>query len=429
MDFARSDDPVLDRLLRAAGSLHVQGVDLTLSRIERLLGRIGSPQLKMPPVFHVAGTNGKGSSCAFLRAGLEAAGHKVHVYTSPHLCRVNERVRLAGVLAGDQDLRDALTDVLRFNADQPLSFFEAFTVAAFLLFAATPADAVVLEVGLGGRLDATNVIPAPAVTGIAQLAMDHVAILGPTIRHIAAEKAGIAKKGVPLVTQKYAAAVAAKVTEVAMLAGSPVMARGVAWDAAVYQGQFHLKDGQGTLTAPLPRLAGAHQVDNAALALAMLRAQSALPVPESAQRAALTWAEWPARVQRLAPGPLVPAGAEVWLDGGHNPAAGKAIAAHFGAVKPVLILGMLANKDADGFIRAFAGRVGEVIAVPIPGHDSHDPEVLAGWARVSMLPARTAAGLGEAVATALSVTAGPVLIAGSLHLAGLALSLNGQQPV
>lgn len=426
MDFARSENAVLDKLLRAAGALHPGGVDLTLNRIERLLGRMGSPHLKLPPVFHVAGTNGKGSTCAFLRAGLEAAGHRVHVYTSPHLCRVNERVRLAGRLATDEEMIESLSDVLRFNAGQPISFFEVLTAAAFLLYAATPADALVLEVGLGGRLDATNVVPQPAVTAVTQLAMDHMQYLGPTLRHIAGEKAGIAKRGVPLVTQAYAPPVAGRVLEVALLAGAPVLARKEAWDAAAYDGQLHLKDAVGTVSLPLPRMAGLHQLDNAALAIAMLRAQQAVSVPENAQKAAMRWAEWPARLQRLNAGPLIPEDREVWLDGGHNPAAGRALAQHFGDRQPLLIAGTLSTKDHDGFVRAFAGRVSELIAVPVPGQSSADPSALAASAAAVTIAARTAASVEEALAMA-----GPaplILIAGSLHLAGDVLRANGQWP-
>ncbi|MBS3961338.1 MAG: bifunctional folylpolyglutamate synthase/dihydrofolate synthase, partial [Sandarakinorhabdus sp.] len=329
MDFARSDNPVLDRLLRAAGQQRVAGVDLSLDRIERLLKRMASPHLKLPPVFHVAGTNGKGSTCAFLRAALEASGHRVHVFTSPHLVRPNERIRLAGTLVSDEDFAEALAETLRFNAGQPISFFEVLTAAAFLLFAATPADACILEVGLGGRLDSTNVVPEPAVTGIAQLALDHVAILGPTLRHIAAEKAGIARKGVPLVTQKYPAAIAAAVAEVAVPKGAMLMARGEAWNAALYEGQliFRRAGDEEPLKLPVPKLPGQHQLDNAALAIAMLKAQSQLALPDSALRSAMGWAQWPARLQRLPSGPLaeaLPAGSELIVDGGHNPAAGKA---------------------------------------------------------------------------------------------------------
>lgn len=434
VDFARSDHPVLDRLLRAAGQQRVDGVDLTLARVERLLTRMASPHLKLPPVFHVAGTNGKGSTCAFLRAALEASGHRVHVFTSPHLVRVNERVRLAGTLVTDEEFAEALAEVLRFNAGQPISFFEVLTAAAFLLFAATPADAVILEVGLGGRLDSTNVVPKPAVTGIAQLALDHVQILGPTLRHIAGEKAGIAKKGVPLVTQKYPAQIASAVAEIAVPRGAKLMIRGEAWDSAIYEGQlaWKAKSDEDALKLPLPKLPGSHQADNAALAIAMLRAQEALKVPDSALRSAMGWAQWPARLQRLTTGPFVdaiPAGSELVLDGGHNPAAGKALAQYAASAVPALplhlVLGMLSTKDHAGFVRSFP-RGTRITVVPIGGHSSMPPAELAALANAYGMKADTADGLAEALAR----VDGPsrVLIGGSLHLAGEALKLNGPLP-
>lgn len=423
-DFARSDDPLLDRLLRAAGEQRIKGVDLSLDRIGRLLARMGSPHLKLPPVFHVAGTNGKGSTCAFLRAALEAGGQRVHMFTSPHLVRVNERFRLAGTLVTNEDLTEALGDVLRVNAGQPLSFFEALTAAAFLLFAATPADAVVLEVGLGGRLDSTNVIPDPLVTGIAELAMDHVAILGPTILHIAAEKAGIAKRGVPLVTQRYPAPVAQRVAEVAALKGAKLMPRGEAWDAATYQGKLHVRqlvDGEPALSLPLPRLPGAHQADNAALAVAMLLAQDHFQIRESDFRQAMQWASWPARLQRLTAGPLLdllPPGSELFLDGGHNPSAGKAIAQFAAGLQPplVFVVGMLSTKDHQGFLKALPAQARR-IGVPVPGHPCVDPDTLAP---------ESAADIQEALARIGEPSR--VLICGSLHLAGEVLRLNGPLP-
>ncbi|WP_448582715.1 bifunctional folylpolyglutamate synthase/dihydrofolate synthase [Thermaurantiacus sp.] len=421
-DFASSDDPVLDRLLKAAGSQRIRGVDLSLDRINRLLARMGSPHRKLPPVFHVAGTNGKGSTCAFLRAALEAAGLRVHVYTSPHLVRVNERIRLAGTLVSDAEFAAALGDVLRVNAGQPLSFFESLTAAAFLLFAATPADATVLEVGLGGRLDATNVVPDPLVTGIAELSMDHVAILGPTIRHIAAEKAGIAKPGVPLVTQRYPPAVAARVAEVAALNGGRLMARGEAWEARLAGGRLAVTMGEhAPIVLPAPRLFGTHQADNAALAVAMLLAQKELAVPTVALAGAMQWAQWPARLQRIAEGPLfarLPEGTSLFVDGGHNPSAGRALARFLERAEgPVtVILGMLRTKDHAAFVKALpegARRIG----VPVTGHAHVAPELLAS---------ETAPDLAQALA--MVDQPGTVLICGSLHLAGEFLRLNGPLP-
>jgi len=435
LDFARSDDPVLDRLLKAAGQQRVTGVDLSLDRIERLLKRMASPHLKLPPVFHVAGTNGKGSTCAFLRAALEASGQRVHVFTSPHLVRPNERIRLAGSLVSDADFAEALAETLRFNAGQPISFFEVLTAAAFLLFAAMPADACILEVGLGGRLDSTNVVPRPAVTGIAQLALDHVAILGPTLRHIAAEKAGIAKKGVPLVTQKYPAAIAAAVAEIAVPKGAKLMPRGEAWDAALYEGQlaFRRFGDEEPLKLPVPKLPGQHQVDNAALAIAMLKAQDQLIVPDSALRSAMGWAQWPARLQRLPSGPLaaaLPAGSELLVDGGHNPAAGKALAQYTAHAEPALplhlVVGMLATKDHAGFLRSFP-RGTRMTMVPIPGHAITPPEELAKAAHNFGMLTDEARDLGAAMVHVERPSR--VLITGSLHLAGEVLRINGPLPV
>ncbi len=434
LDFARSDNPVLDRLLKAAGAHRIRGADLSLDRIERLLTRMASPHLKLPPVFHVAGTNGKGSTCAFLRAALEAAGHRVHVFTSPHLVRVNERIRLSGTLVSDEEFAEALAEVLRFNAGQPISFFEVLTAAAFLLFAATPADAVVLEVGLGGRLDSTNVVPRPAVTGIATLGLDHVHILGPTLRHIAAEKAGIAKRGVPLVTQRYPTPIRAAVAEVAVPRGARLMPRGEAWDAIVHEGQLAFRmigeaDAE-PLRLPLPKLPGLHQADNAALAVAMLRAQAELAVPDSALRSAMGWAQWPARLQRLLAGPLVerlPPGSELWVDGGHNPQAGKAIATTLaGGPLPLhLIVGMLGTKDHAGFLKAFA-RGTRMTMLPIPDHAHMPPAELAALAGAAGMVVDVA----DDLAGALARVGAParVLVTGSLHLAGAALKANLSLP-
>ncbi len=438
MDRARSDNAVLDALLQAAFALHPTEIELSLGRLERLLARLGNPHQKLPPVFHVAGTNGKGSTCAFLRACLEASGARVHVYTSPHLIRFNERIRVAGHIISDDALAELLREVLARNAGQPITFFELTTALAFLAFAREPADACIIEVGMGGRMDATNIIPPPLVTGIAQLGLDHQQWLGPTILDIAREKAGIAKKGTPMVVSRYSKPVTARIAEVAGVAGAPLLVRGQDWDAAVYDGVLHFRDAEGRLTLPLPRLAGAHQIDNAGLAIAMLRAQKLLPVPEAALRAGMGWAEWPARLQRLEPGPLaalLPAGSLLMVDGGHNPAAGRALAESLtpeltGGRPVAMVVGMLAPKDATGFLKAFTGRVATIHTVPIPGHDHHDPANLAADAASAGFPAHAATGLVAAL-KAIAAKADPaqpplVLIAGSLHLAGHALALNEQ---
>jgi dihydrofolate synthase/folylpolyglutamate synthase len=439
-DHASSDHAAVQQQLDRLAQLSPGADVLGLERISALLARLGNPERTLPPVFHVAGTNGKGSTCAFLRAALEASGRKVHAYTSPHLVRFNERIRLAGALVGDEQLAELLAEVLDIADGIGPSFFEVTTAAAFLAFSRTPADACIVEVGLGGRLDATNVLPAPAVCGIAQLGLDHQLFLGSKIEGIAAEKAGIAKPGVPLVTQHYPERIANRVGEVAAAAGALWMPKGGSWDTAVYQQKLHYRDDRGKLDLPLPRLPGAHQAMNAALAIAMLRHQSVLGVPESALRAAMGWAEWPARLQRLSAGPLhdlLPAGSELWLDGGHNPAAARVVADHFRAYVPAgrpfhIVFGLLENKDAPGVLRPFRGRAITLHAIPVPGHAHHSPEALTQEARQAGLTALTAKdaryALGWINRHADRSQPPIVLILGSLYLAGEVLRENGQTP-
>ena len=448
-DHARSDHPAVQAQLDRFAQLSPGRDILGLERIAALLAAVGNPHLDLPPVFHVAGTNGKGSTCAFLRAAIESAGLTCHVYTSPHLVRFNERIRVSGKLIEDETLAALLAEVLDAAeaADIGPSFFEATTAAAFLAFARTPADAAIIEVGLGGRLDATNIIPSPLVTGIAQLGLDHEAFLldpengpdYPPLERIGFEKAGIAKPNAPLVTMGYAPPVARRVQDVANTVGAIVYARKSGWDSVVYQGQLHYRDLKGKLALPLPRLIGPHQAQNAGLAIAMLRHQDALTIPESALRAAMGWAHWPARLQLLAEGPLcnlAPRAAQIWLDGGHNPNAATMIARFFeedGAVagKVHLILGMLSNKDALGFLKLLAPIAASLTAVPIPGHEHHAPENLAQLADSLGIAAATTA---PDVETALARMNGTipegsrVAILGSLYLAGVVLQTNGQTP-
>ena len=438
-DHARSSSPAVQAQLDRLWA-HSPGADiLGLERITALLARLGNPERRLPPVLHVAGTNGKGSTCAFLRAAIEAAGLRCHVYTSPHLVRFNERIRLAGTLIDDDALAPLLAEVLDAGGDIGASFFEVTTAAAFLAFARTPADACIVEVGLGGRLDATNVVPAPVATGIAQLGLDHQQFLGDTIEAIAGEKAGIAKAGVPLVTMRYPPAVAARVAEVAQAASAPILACGDAWHIST-GAALRYRDEAGGIETPLPRLAGPHQAENLGLALAMLRHQQALRLPDAALRAAAEWAEWPARMQRLAPGPLtdlLPPGSALWLDGGHNPAAGAAVstALRLNAIgRPVhLIAGMLANKDPRGLFAPFAPFARSLQAVPVPGHAHHAPAALASVAHDLGLQAAPADDITSALraiaARAAAATPPVVLIIGSLYLAGEVLAANGQAPV
>ena len=439
-DRASSDNPAvqaqLDRLAQLSPGRDILG----LERIAALLARLGHPERSLPPVLHVAGTNGKGSTCAFLRAALQAAGLKVHAYTSPHLVRFNERIRLAGRLIDDEALAAMLAEVFEAAGAMELSFFEATTAAAFLAFSRAPADACVVEVGLGGRLDATNVIEQPAVCGIAQLGHDHHFFLGDTLEQIAAEKAGIAKAGVPLVTLAYPEPLEAVIRDRAEAAGAVWLPRGRAWHAEPRDGRLYYGDCDGSLVLPLPRLAGAHQAVNAALAVAMLRHQTRLAVPEAALRAAMGWAEWPARLQLLSPGPvraLLPNDAELWLDGAHNPAAARAAADHFRGAIPAgrpfhLIFGLLANKDAPGVLQPFRGRDMTVHTVPVPGHEHHSPEALAAAAREAGLAARPAASVDDALRwIGRHADRGQppvVLIMGSLYLAGVVLKANGDVP-
>ncbi len=439
-DHAVSSSPAVQAQLDRLAALSPGRDVLGLERITALLARLGNPERRLPPVLHVAGTNGTGSTCAFLRAALEAAGLKTHVYTSPHLVRFNERIRLAGTLIDDAMLAAALAEVLEIAGDIGPSFFEVTTAAAFLVFARTPADACVIEVGLGGRLDATNVIPAPAACGIAQLGLDHQAFLGDRIEGIAAEKAGIAKPGVPLVTQAYPERLAERVAEVARAAGAIWLPRGGDWDAAVEGAVIRYSDARGRLDLPLPRLPGAHQAMNAALAVAMLRHQSVLAVPPTALKAGMGWADWPARLQRLGPGPLhamLPHGAELWLDGGHNPAAARAVAdffrGHVPAGRPFhLIFGLLDNKDKDGVLKAFLSRQLTLHAVPVPQHAHHAPAALVRAAKEAGLPALAHAGPREAlgwIARHADRTLPPiVLVFGSLYLAGEVLRENDEAP-
>lgn len=442
-DHAISNDPAvqaqLDRLTMLSPGRDVLG----LERITALLDRLGNPHSNLPPVFHVSGTNGKGSTCAFLRGAIEAAGLTTHVYSSPHLVRFNERIRVAGKLINDITLAALLAEVLDQADGLQASFFEVTTAVAFLAFARTPADACIIEVGLGGRLDATNVIASPVACGIASLGIDHEAfLLAPKegtpqvpLDRIAFEKAGIAKSGVPLLTQKYPASMAKTIAVQAALNGAKLLARGEAWDAVSYAGRLHYRDEAGKLSLPLPRMTGSHQADNAALAVAMLRHQNAVTVPESAFSAAMEWTRWPARMQLLGPGPLtelLPDGSMVWLDGGHNPDAGAAIAKAIENGPAVhVIMGMLKNKDAIGFLQSFAHKIASLHAVPITGHEHHEPLDLADLVKTCLSVPLAGTTDNAAVALArLADGSNPlnVLICGSLYLAGEVLRANDQIP-
>ncbi|MGB3166197.1 MAG: folylpolyglutamate synthase/dihydrofolate synthase family protein [Alteraurantiacibacter sp.] len=440
-DFALSENEAVQRQLDRLGALPLPRGRLGLQTIRTLLSRLGDPQLDLPPVFHVAGTNGKGSTCAFLIAMLAADGKRVHAHTKPHLVRYNERIRVAGDLICDVMLASLLGEVLDAAEDLPASFYEITVAAMFLAFNREPADACVIEVGLGGRFDATNVIPSPVACGIAALGVDHADFLlgedpdapppDPPLVRIAFEKAGIARAGAPLVTQSYPSEVEFRIAQSAHATGAPLVMRGRQWHAMRSAHGITYREEAGALDLPLPKLPGVHQADNAALAVAMLRHQDAVAVSAEAMAEGIRAAHWPARLQTLGPGPLtelVP-GRTMLLDGGHNPDAAKALAAHLSAtgMRYHAILGMLASKDARTFLKIIAPHLASLIALPISGHNAVEPETLAQIARENGVEASAASDLVTAVKS-LRGTSGPVLIAGSLYLAGEVLRLNREIP-
>ncbi|MDB5680188.1 folylpolyglutamate synthase/dihydrofolate synthase family protein [Sphingomonas bacterium] len=434
-DHASSTDPSVQRQLDRLWALSPGADILGLERIADLLARIGNPHEHLPPVLHVAGTNGKGSTCAFLRAAIGAAGYKTHVYSSPHLVRFNERIRLAGTLIDDAQLAPLLEEVLDAGGDIGASFFEVTTAVAFLAFSRTPADACIVEVGLGGRLDATNVIAEPIVTGIAQLGIDHERFLGSDIEGIAAEKAGIAKPHVPLVTMRYPAKIEARIASVARTAGAPIAAEGGHWFWSADETHVTYRDAAGRVVTPLPHLAGSHQQANLALAIAMLRHQRVLTIPPEAYVAAAEHATWPARLQRLGPGPLTAKlpGRTVLIDGGHNADAAQAIAASLAGSAPIdMVFGLMSTRKIADVLGPLAPLVRVAHAVPLIGHEHHDPRDIAAFAQAHAMPRHCypAFSLGEAIdrLAANGEGAPTVLIAGSLYLAGEALAANDELP-
>jgi len=433
-------DATLQRLL----TLHPKLIDLSLERMWRILEKLGHPQRRLPPVIHVAGTNGKGSTIAFMRAMLEAGGKRVHVYTSPHLVRFNERIRLAGPgggrLADDALLVETLNECERLNAGETITFFEITTAAALLLFARHPADILLLEVGLGGRLDSTNVVAHPRVSTITPISLDHADHLGETIEKIAAEKSGIIKAGMPVVVSPQPDAAMRVIERQSDKLRAPLYACGQAWMASEEHGRLVYQDDDGLLDLPVPKLPGRHQFVNAGTAIASLRA-AGFRLPVSAYESGLLKADWPARMQRLTQGkllPLVPAGSEIWLDGGHNPDGGRAIAATLADIEErvprplVLIVGMLATKDFGGYLRNFAGLARHLFAVPVTKVDKPlPPEVISQTARDLGLAAETASDIRSALAAAGKLPLGippRIVICGSLYLAGEVLALNGTPP-
>ncbi|MEA2976950.1 MAG: dihydrofolate synthase / folylpolyglutamate synthase [Alphaproteobacteria bacterium] len=434
-------DAIVTRLL----TLHPKLIDLTLDRMWRILARLDHPERKLPPVIHVAGTNGKGSTIAFMRAMLEAAGQRVHVYTSPHLVQFNERFRLGaeggGRLVSDDELSDVLAEVERLNAGEPITVFEITTAAGLLLFSRHPADMLLLEVGLGGRLDATNVIDAPLATVITPIALDHAEYLGDSIAKIAAEKAGIIKREIPVIVGPQPGEALAVIERQAARLAAPLRVAGEHWTANEERGRLVYQDEAGLFDLPAPKLYGRHQFENAGLAVAALRAIPALKLPVRAFEQGMVHAEWPARMQRLSQGTLVsltPPGSELWLDGGHNPEGGRVIAAAIADLEErvsrplVLVVGMLSSKDCEGFLRNFAGLARRVVAVPIPNQKSSlPPDAIADAARAVGISAATRDTIEAALDAIKRLDLDPpprTLITGSLYLAGEVLKANGTMP-
>jgi dihydrofolate synthase/folylpolyglutamate synthase len=426
---ARNSDHILERL----GRLHPKLIDLSLGRIERLLAALGNPEDKLPPVIHVAGTNGKGSTIAALRACLEAGGYRVHAYISPHLVRFHERIRLSGRLIDEDALTLLLEECERANGDAPITFFEITTAAALLAFARTPADVVLLETGLGGRLDATNVIRRPSVTVITPISLDHQAFLGDTVVEIAGEKAGILKPGVPAIVGPQPEEAAAVIERRADQLAAPLLRWQREWRCDAAGDGMRYSGEHWRLDLPLPALIGAHQIVNTGAAVACLEQMREFSLAPQVISRGLRQIEWPARLQRLTRGPLVesmPPGWELWLDGGHNPGAGVIladVAAGWHDRALYLVVGMLNTKDAAGFLAPFAPLIKALAGVTIPGEQNPLPaEAIVAAARSVGMTATTAASVDAALNEFRSTAArGRVLICGSLHFAGIVLANNG----
>ena len=419
-------DAILERLMR----LHPKIIDLSLDRMHRLLAALGNPERKLPPVIHIAGTNGKGSTQAMIRAGLEAGGKRVHAYTSPHLARFHERIRVAGDLISEAELAATLEECEAANAGQPMTFFEITTATAFLAFSRVPADYTLFEVGLGGRLDATNVIEKPRLTVITPVSIDHTQYLGETLAQIAGEKAGIIKRGVPCIVGPQADEALEVIERRASGLSAPLSVYGQHWMVSPERDGLVYQDDDGLWDLPAPNLPGPHQFQNAGTALAALRQ---LGATEDQALAAVTRAEWPARMQRLKHGPLVDlAGpkAELWLDGGHNPAGGQAVAASLAEMPPRpthLICGMLNTKDVTGYLRPLATQAQTLTAIDIPGEQNTLPARETAQAADAVgLTAYAAKDAAEAIAEITRESPNArILICGSLYLAGRILRENG----
>jgi dihydrofolate synthase / folylpolyglutamate synthase len=435
----------VDAVVARLTALHPKRIDLSLDRLQRLLMALDHPEKKLPAVIHVAGTNGKGSTVAFLRAILEAAGKRVHAYTSPHLVRFNERFRIGrpggSELVSDEELVATMEECERANAGASITVFEITTAVGLVLFARHPADVLLLEVGLGGRLDATNVVDNPLATIITPISIDHTDFLGNSLEKIAAEKAGILKRGVPAVIAAQSRDALAVIERQAARLAVPLKVAGQDWTATEERGRLVYQDETGLIDLPPPKLYGRHQYENAGLAIATLRGIKRLTIPSAAYDVGMVKADWPARLHRLGHGRLVdltPAGSELWLDGGHNPDGGRAIAAALADLEErvsrplVLIVGMLASKDCEGFLSNFAGLARRMIAVPVPGVEKGlSAAAVADTARAIGLSATSRDNLVEALEAVRKLDLDPpprVLITGSLYLAGAVLRENGTPP-
>jgi dihydrofolate synthase/folylpolyglutamate synthase len=434
--------PAIDSIVARLVALHPKRIDLSLDRMWRILDALGHPERGLPPVIHVAGTNGKGSTIAFMRAILSAGGLRAHVYTSPHLVRFNERFRLGGgALVSDDTLAGALEECERANADAPITVFEITTAAGLLLFARHPADMLLLEVGLGGRLDATNVVDHPLATVITPVSFDHAEHLGESIAMIAAEKAGILKPGAAAIIAAQSREALAVIERCARRVKAPMRVAGEDWIATEERGRLVYQDDAGLLDLPAPKLYGRHQFENAGVAIAALRAVGELQLPATAFETGIASAEWPARMQRLSQGRLAalcPLGGELWLDGGHNADGARAIANALADLEErvsrplILVVGMLATKDCESFLRNFAGLAQRIVAVPIPHQEkSLRPELIAAVARAVGIAACSSTDVTSALAAVRSFDLAPpprILITGSLYLAGEVLAANGTPP-
>jgi dihydrofolate synthase/folylpolyglutamate synthase len=431
----------IDSIVARLNALHPKRIDLSLDRLQRLLAALDHPERKLPPVIHVGGTNGKGSTVAFLRAILEAARLRVHTYTSPHLVRFNERFRLGGKLVSDSELTAALEECEHANEGQPITVFEITTAAGLLLFSRHPADVLLLEVGLGGRLDATNVVDSPLATIVTPISIDHTDFLGDTLEKIAAEKAGIFKRDVPAIVAAQSRDVLTVLERQAARLKAPMKIAGEDWTATEERGRLVYQDENGLLDLPAPKLYGRHQFENAGLAIAALRAIPQFKISPNAFETGMVKADWPARLHRLGAGRLVdlaPPGSELWLDGGHNPDGGRAVAAALADLEErvsrplVLIVGMLNTKDSAGFLRNFSGLARRLIAVPVAvSENAMTADALAEAARGVDIPAASRGTLDEALEAVRKLDLDPpprILITGSLYLAGEVLRENGTLP-